>query len=199
MSDETLKGDRANISADDVANMIRERICLRRNGMSGSIPHWSHSAYSADLRAAIFQAELVADAGAAVTPMEQFRGITRIIALFIGKIVVYLASFITDRQRKFNKTITSALGTIADGMDGLGKGNLAMQEELRLLRNEVEQLKSNLALMSKASAEEAREAAARLHGIHVSLREMEKRGLALRNEGDGLPGIAQRTEQGTPE
>lgn len=176
MSEKSVFNACQGVSAEDVASMIRGQISRRRHDRSGNATQLrAHSSYTADARSFIALAELNSDAGASVTPMEEFTGITRKLALFIGKLVVYLVSFITDKQRKCNKGIILALRTIADGMDGLNKGSDATLREVKNLKEEIEQLKDNLTLMSKAAIEESNAVAAKLHGIHLANLEQETR------------------------
>lgn len=176
MSEKSVHNACQGVSAEEVAAMIRDQISRRRHDRPGNASQLrANSSYTADTRSFIALAELNSDAGASVTPMEEFNGITRKFALIIGKVVVYLVSFITDKQRKFNKGIILALRAIADGMDGLNKGRDATLREVKMLRDEVEQLKENLTLMSKAAVEESNAAAVKLHGIHLAVLEQEIR------------------------
>ena len=168
--------DDQRVSAEVIAAMIRDQISRRRHDRSGNTSQLRvNSSYSADVRFFIAQAKLNSDAGASVSPMDQFNGITRKLALFIGKMVVYLVSFITDKQRIFNMEIILALRAIADGMDGLHKGNVSASQEMKMLREEIEQLKENMALMSKAAIDDSNATASKLHGIHLAAQEQEKR------------------------
>lgn len=173
------------ILPEEIASMIRDQIYRRKHDRSciASQSRVHHSSSAADIRTFISLAEHNSDAGACVTPMEQFNGITRKLALFIGKLVVYLVSFITDKQRKCNKGIILALRTIADGMESLHSVSVSSAQELTMLRQEIEQLKENMALMSKTAVEESNATATKLHGIHVAVLEQEKRLTHILEEG----------------
>jgi hypothetical protein len=176
MPDKSEHSASQRISAEGIATMIREHIHRRRHDRSSNaLQSRVHSSFTVDVRAFIAQAEFNSDAGECVTPMEQFTGITRKLALFIGKFVVYLVSFITDKQRKCNRGIILALRSIADGMDGLNKESASTAQEMKMLRKEIEQLKENLAFMSKAAVEESNATAIKLHGIHGAVLEQERR------------------------
>lgn len=184
MSEKSVIGEGTRISSEEIASMIRDQIYRRRHDRSGNSAQLrAHSSSAAEIRSFIAQAEVNSDAGASVTPMEQFNGITRKVALFIGKLVVYLVSFITDKQRKCNKGIILALRTIADGIDGLNKECVSTSQEVKMLREEIEQLKENMALMSKAAVEESNASAAKLHGIHLEVLEQERRLTLIQEEG----------------
>ncbi|ABQ27954.1 hypothetical protein [Geotalea uraniireducens] len=100
------------------------------------------------VRAIIMSAEAKANAGAEVTPMLQFCRPIRKLAVLVGKIVVYLASFITDQQRSFNKETTRALRALTDGLVVLNneraKEFSLMREEIRQLREEIETYKKGV-------------------------------------------------------
>jgi len=59
-------------------------------------------------------AESCADAGAEVSPMLRFSGLTRRFALILGKAVVFMAQFITDKQRKFNHEVLTVLKIMSE-------------------------------------------------------------------------------------
>ena len=87
------------------------------------------------IRSIVANAEANADAGAEVTPMVEFKGVVRKLAIIVGKVVVFLASFITAKQRLFNATTTNALKAITNGVEDLNR------EHNRILSNAKHQLK----------------------------------------------------------
>ncbi len=100
------------------------------------------------IRSIISSAESQADAGAEVTPMLEFKGLTRRLALFVGKKVVYLASFITHKQRNFNRRILNALRAITDGLEEARveqtEINAGIEKSLETIRNEQVEAKARV-------------------------------------------------------
>jgi SAM-dependent methyltransferase len=82
-----------------------------------------------ELHRIISAAEAHADAGAEVSPMTQFGGLTRQAAMIAGKVVVYLASFITDKQRSYNREVVRALRSVVDAIAGLQKQSSQNREQ----------------------------------------------------------------------
>jgi len=87
-------------------------------------------------------AEAQADVGAEVTAMTSFRGFTRQIALWVGKIVIYLSSFITVKQRQFNATILQILRRISDDIELTEKQNILWRDEQIEIRSAIEDIRS---------------------------------------------------------
>jgi O-antigen chain-terminating methyltransferase len=108
------------------------------------------------IRSIIRKAEARANIGEEVTPMLQFRGLTQKIARLAGKAVIYLSSFITDKQRSFNRDMIHAMEAVTDSLDRIGnkivteKHNETKHEITRLrgevntLRNIQDEIKTNL-------------------------------------------------------
>jgi hypothetical protein len=80
------------------------------------------------VRSNLAVAEARADIGSHVTPMRRFYGPLRWLALIAGRVVVYLSSFLTDRQRVYNRSIINALNALTDG---LVASNSEMRREIR--------------------------------------------------------------------
>lgn len=117
------------ISVESIMVKIREEANRRRRdlqdtaspegmGQAGDSPGIDTSR----LHAIISAAEQNADVGAEVTPMEEFSGLSRKLALFFGRKIVYLANFITFKQRNFNRGIIDALKTITYGLESISGG-----------------------------------------------------------------------------
>lgn len=93
---------------------------------------------SADLTSLISSAEGDADAGAQVTSMEHYHyKFVRKVALFVSRIIVFLAGFITTRQRKYNMHIINSLKIIDSNLKQLDRINYEVQQ----LNNTVEGLR----------------------------------------------------------
>lgn len=98
---------------------LRLREEMRRHG-SGHTPGPGPALPEVDLspiRAAISSAAAHADAGARVTPMERIPAPFRWLAVLAGKVVVFLTSFITARQRGFNAETLNSLRLITDTLE----------------------------------------------------------------------------------
>ena len=122
MSDNSIKKNNVDIDLDEIMAQIRAKVSQRSwdsNIQPSNEPTNSQNNIST-IRSIISSADTYADAGATVTPMLQFHGLTRKAALFAGKIIVYMASFITEKQRSFNKAIISALRGTADSIERMG-------------------------------------------------------------------------------
>ncbi|KJR41388.1 hypothetical protein MCHI_002712, partial [Candidatus Magnetoovum chiemensis] len=88
------------------------------------------SDYLSEIRSFIALAKENANAGLKVSPMEQFDGAKRKIAILVGDLIVYLLSFITDVQRKYNKSIIKAIELTTDNMETLIKENDNLKKAL---------------------------------------------------------------------
>ena len=146
--------DVPDISVDEIITKIRADIAQKKqfgpdkSQPDGSFTESVHSSVSFNnIRSLIANAQANADAGATVTPMERFSGPKQKLALFVGNIIVYLASFITDKQRRFNYLIINSLQAITDNLDRMNgavwqrddqtKHELAaIREQLVALNNE---------------------------------------------------------------
>jgi hypothetical protein len=89
----------------------------------------------------IISAETRADVGAQVCPMISFRGFTRQIALLVGKVVVYLSSFITAQQREFNAAVIQIFRKIADDIELIDNRDTFTRNSIQNLKAAVEDLK----------------------------------------------------------
>jgi hypothetical protein len=118
------------LGIDEIMGKIREEVARRRQqysskGMGQFSPHdltasasSGHDAvdFSA-IRSSISAAGAHAEVGTEVTPMLHFPAPIRGVAQLIGRIVLYLSSFITFKQRNFNRAVITAMRTIADSME----------------------------------------------------------------------------------
>ena len=104
------------LSVECIVKGIKQEASRRRGSQ---VEFASPCIDTSKLRSFISVVEQNVNVGAEVTPMEQFSGISRRVALSIGKIIVYLASFITFKQRNFNQGVVEALKATATGFDGL--------------------------------------------------------------------------------
>ena len=93
------------------------------------------------IRSIISSAEAEADFGARVTPMDSFGRLTRHIALLVGKIVIYLTSFMTVKQRLFNEAILHGLRKITDGLETHVQQNAFLKNNIENLRSEQLEIK----------------------------------------------------------
>lgn len=91
------------------------------------------------------EAEPFKNAGAEVTPMDKYHGVTKPLALFAGRVIVHLLRFITDKQIAFNSLIFSAMKEISGHLHRLNRSitlkERRYQHEIELLKKEVEALK----------------------------------------------------------
>lgn len=114
------------IDVEKLMEKIREGVARRQQecGLTPleNIEHavdWKPIIDAPELRSSITSAEVHAEVGVEVSPMLHFHGFTRKLALFAGRIVLYLSSFITDKQRSFNRTIIHILKMITDALERL--------------------------------------------------------------------------------
>ena len=93
---------------------------------------------SADLMSLISSAEGDADVSAQITSMEHYHyKFVRKVALFISRIIVFLAGFITTRQSRYNMHIINSLKIIDNNFKQLDRINYEVQQ----LNNTVEGLR----------------------------------------------------------
>jgi 2-polyprenyl-3-methyl-5-hydroxy-6-metoxy-1,4-benzoquinol methylase len=104
------------MTREEVLNRIDNNSSNRQNKQSDySRQEWAcYDSNMSRLQTLIEEARSNADAGAEVTPMLRFNGLSRMIALYAGKIIIYLASFITGKQRVFNARISEAVYLLAE-------------------------------------------------------------------------------------
>jgi len=94
-----------------------------------------------EVRRLIASAEGEIDVGTKVTSMEHFRyKLVRYLAQFAGKIVLYLARFITVKQRRYNRYVVDALKQIINNENSLSG---AHHETRTMLENKLNQLNEN--------------------------------------------------------
>lgn len=95
------------------------------------------------IQSTISSAEVQSDIGAQVSPMLQFGALTRQIALFVGKIVVYLSKFMTDKQRGFNEAIIDVLRRMTDDLGSLKRENVWIEKELTAVKSTMMEFKGS--------------------------------------------------------
>ncbi len=160
------EGREGNIGETDVVKIleeIRERAGLKSliaaetaetNGLSGSSPGDDRvppAGAAGEIRSHIDAAETTADAGADVTPMERFRGPSRWAALLAGKLIIVLASFITDRQRAFNRHVISALRSTVQEIERLdGEVRRLQQQQSEWQKQQREKEKQLLSVIRQS-------------------------------------------------
>jgi len=71
------------------------------------------------LRSLILSAEAHADVGTDIPPMLRFHGLMRRLAIMAGRTILYLSSFMTEKQRAFNTSVIGALKVLTDGFERL--------------------------------------------------------------------------------
>jgi hypothetical protein len=154
---------------DKVMQEIREEVAERRRKGYRYVPlHISEitlggaeemsAADLSSVRSAVASAETNADIGSGVTPMLRFSGLVRKLALLAGKAVLFISSFITDRQREFNKSVVLALKGIVGSLDS----QAARQSELQSVRAE----------LTAAIERSLREKEARIAGLEKTVAEL---------------------------
>ena len=118
--------DKNEIEIDRIMEKIREEVQRRRGETDKSSQHDESVRHektfidASEIRTIISSAESNADIGLRTPKMLQFRGLTRRLALFTGKKILYLSTFITTKQRYFNTSVIHALKTITDNLSRLG-------------------------------------------------------------------------------
>jgi hypothetical protein len=116
------------MDVDAIMATIREEARGRREAQGARTPAL------ASIRAAIAEASHNADAGERVTPMAEFSGPKRWLALRVGRMIVYLLSFITVRQRLFNAAVLDALTLQAEALEDQERRIAELRAELARLR-----------------------------------------------------------------
>ena len=117
MSDTPMKANNLKINVDEIMEKIRQEVFQRQQHHSEAVPQSNpddlkdtfHTMKAFDIQkimSALSSAEAEIEVGVHVTPMEHFRNsLVRKGARFVGKIIIYLARFITAKQRRFNKNV----------------------------------------------------------------------------------------------
>ncbi len=136
MADSNSSNVRSEVTVDEIMAKIKEEVVRKRQELPANSlmdspllprPASKYSSRSgiavnpASIRVLISAAESHADAGSKVSSMEQFTGIIRVAARAVGKVVVLLIKFITDKQRVFNSMVISSLRAITDSHERLSK------------------------------------------------------------------------------
>lgn len=139
------------VNVEKIMEAIRAEIALRRKSSSTivlplqpkiGLPQKPATSMldTSDVWAAIGHAEDEVDVGAEVTDMLHFSNpYIRRVAVLAGKVIVYLARFITAKQRRFNSYVIYALRAIATNLDNLDKEHVAFQESIK---SEMENMKT---------------------------------------------------------
>ena len=155
MTDQHVSNDTPEVDIDQLMNEIREEVAQRRqkameypvqkkpwmidtNRIEPSIVDVS------SIRSIISSAEAEADFGARVTPMDSFGRLIRHIALLVGKIVIYLTSFMTVKQRLFNEAILHGLRKITDALETLDQQNAFLRSTVENLKSEQTEIKNSI-------------------------------------------------------
>jgi O-antigen chain-terminating methyltransferase len=99
------------------------------------------------IRSIISETRMYADVGSEVTPMAEFKGVFRSIAVLVGRMVLYLSSFIIARQRVFNNLAIRSLFAITDVVESLDHSLRSKIAALELadddMKNQVHLLRSD--------------------------------------------------------
>jgi O-antigen chain-terminating methyltransferase len=162
MHDSNFDSNIPEIDIDKLMENIRKEISKRRQQTDSPVIQNKKEPVKASaseeptvdvsaIRSILSSAEARADVGTEVTPMYQFRGVTRKIALSAGKFIVYLASFITDKQRSFNNTVIHALRTITDNLDRVV--NKIVTEKHNETKYEITRLRGDVNALHSIQAE----------------------------------------------
>jgi hypothetical protein len=113
---------------------IRESLARRRPADRAAA-----GGFDADLRAAsLRRVERHADIGAGVPELPRLRGPLRFVARLLARVVLYLARFLTSRQREYNYAVLSVLRNIDRGLSRLEQ---EQARQIRQLRAELERLR----------------------------------------------------------
>jgi O-antigen chain-terminating methyltransferase len=154
MSENLSETNNSEIEIDKLMEKIREEVRKRYQETGKSLHDKSQDRSNeteteepvidtSAIRSIIKTAEDRADIGAEVTPMLQFRGLTQKVARLAGKAVIYLSSFITDKQRSFNRDVIHAMRAVTDSLDHVGNKIVTEeQNEITRLRGEVNSLRN---------------------------------------------------------
>jgi hypothetical protein len=115
---------------------IRESLARRRPADRAAAPA---GGFDADLRAAsLRRVERHADIGAGVPELPRFRGPLRFVARLLARVVLYLARFLTSRQRECNYAVLNALRNHDRGLSRLEQ---ELAQQIRQLRADLERLR----------------------------------------------------------
>jgi SAM-dependent methyltransferase len=160
------------ISVDSIMSKIREEANNKRRLNSSAYTSVENEPQAGivsvidtgGLHAIIAATERNVDVGAEVTPMEEFSGLTRKLALFVGKKIVYFASFITFKQRNFNRGVVDALKTIAGALEKMSHSHSESHNSLHSRLAKTDALVADIGNVQKGFAAE-------LSGMRTSLTE----------------------------
>jgi O-antigen chain-terminating methyltransferase len=94
--------------------------------------------------------------------MVRFRGMVKKVATLTAKIVVYLSSFITERQRTFNQASVSAARLMTDAVNILDAQLTSVRGELASVRGELASVRGELASLRRET-----ETSQRMHMIDI--------------------------------
>ena len=140
------------IDIDTIIAKIREEVASRGKQASGyrtsseDVKTASHGeallANSVAIKSIIASAEIYSDVGVQIPPMVRFHGITRRLAILAGKIVLYVSTFITEKQRNFNRTVISSLRVMAESIERIN--TQVMRNIERRVKSETESLRNEM-------------------------------------------------------
>ena len=114
---------------------IREALAQR--GAAAEVA-WHPGGFDAEVRAAsLRRVERHADIGAGVPELPRFRGPLRLVARLLARVVLYLARFLTSRQRECNYAVLNSLRNLHRG---LARVEEEQARQLRQLRTDMDRL-----------------------------------------------------------
>ncbi len=144
MLDDFIKTDEPEIDVEKIMSKIIKKETDRRRQMGDeSIAHNklkiikdmdSESAIVeiSTIRSSLSSAKAYADVGEEVPPMLNFRGIIRKIAILVARIITYLSSFITYKQRAYNEYIIDTLKIVSNVIEKLDNRTREADEKIKV-------------------------------------------------------------------
>jgi len=197
MTDNLIVNGPPEVDIDRLMDEIREEVAERRKKDQGysqeiqehsfrekpnfeSLPQEGNPMLDiSSLRSTLSFAEGHTDVGTQVTPMVHFRRPIRQIAQWIGKIVIYLSSFITVKQREFNVAVIRALDRVIEGLEVLDTQNTLRRNEHIETRSTIGDVNHQQTRMN-GTIENLKSTIETLKGQHVQIKELEKTLLQLK-------------------
>src|SRR5512139_3860799 len=187
MTDERRDTEGSEIDVERLLGEIRAKRGLKAEPLpapvdSGSESPGPHPAAQppddvAELRTAIENAGAHADVGVDVSPMEQFPAVLRPLARMVGKTVIYLSSFVIDRQRSFNRAVRQVLVMMTDRLERLTASQSALHDTLRVAMDSTrreqtqasEALREAVASLQKNQEQLSEDVRETLKGVHSGI------------------------------
>jgi len=148
------------INVDELMARIREEVARQRAANSPSTPPPPHAdipAASVDwhrITASLHLAEQTAQVGAVVPGWARFGRVRRWLARLIARSILYLSSFITNQQKRFNVAVLTPMRALGEGLRNLESRFIEREGRLSGLEETLGNLRAAVSVLEQGQQAE---------------------------------------------